>query len=336
MTSLKNPQFLFLALAFVALAASAMAEVPQLINYQGRLTNPDGDPVPNAPYSIVFTIYDNASTAIWQETHASVATSDGLFNVLLGAGDHSGYGDLDESIFSDSVRWLGIKVGEDPEITPRTRLVSVPYAHQATRVGYADSAGTLVDGGSGDITGVEAGHGLTGGGTTGDVILDVGVGGGLNWGEDFIYIANSGVTSDKILDGTITASDIDNTSVQQRVTGAGGPGEYIKTINADGSVVVGVDQTGTSKKMCADMYDGMTNSSSQVTITFPVTFTAAPYFSVTGLIKSGGQAGKMAHVVVSSLTTSSVTVTIQFWDGAIFDNVGDSVEILLSYTAMEK
>jgi hypothetical protein len=109
----------------------ASAEVPQLISYQGRLTDTDENPVPNAQYSVLFTIYDNSSTVIWQETHASVTTNDGLFNVLLGAGVHTGYGSLDESIFSDSIRWLGIKVGDDPELTPRTRLTSVPYAFTA-------------------------------------------------------------------------------------------------------------------------------------------------------------------------------------------------------------
>ena len=159
MTRFKNPQILFLALAIVVLSASVMAEVPQLINYQGRLTDSDGDPVPNAPYSIVFTIYDHTSTAIWQETHASVTTSDGLFNVLLGAGDHSGYGDLDESIFSDSVRWLGIKVGEDPEIQPRTQFVSVPYAYHAlisdtasyATAGGGDHAATHQNGGADEL-----------------------------------------------------------------------------------------------------------------------------------------------------------------------------------------
>lgn len=159
MTTLKNPLILFLALAIVVLSASVMAEVPQLINYQGRLTDSDGDPVPNAPYSIVFTIYDHTSTAIWQETHASVTTSAGLFNVLLGAGDHSGYGDLDESIFSDSVRWLGIKVGEDPEIQPRTQFVSVPYAYHAlisdtasyASAGGGDHAATHQNGGTDEL-----------------------------------------------------------------------------------------------------------------------------------------------------------------------------------------
>ena len=138
MTRFKNPQILFLALALIALAASANAEVPQLINYQGRLTDNAGDPVPNAQYSILFTIYDNSETIIWQETHASVTTSDGLFNVLLGAGDHPVYGPLTGSHFSGAERWLGIKVNGDLEIVPRTRLTSVPFSYHSLNADDAD------------------------------------------------------------------------------------------------------------------------------------------------------------------------------------------------------
>jgi hypothetical protein len=90
------------------------------------------------------------------------------------------------------------------------------------------------------------------------------------------------------------------------------------------------------KASCADMYEGMTNLSSQVTITFPITFTAAPHFQVSGLIKSGAHAGEMAHIPKPTPGTSNVTLTIQYWDGGSFDNVGDSVEVMLAYTTIEK
>jgi hypothetical protein len=111
---------------------------------------------------------------------------------------------------------------------------------------------------------------------------------------------------------------------------------HVLTSDGSGNGTWQAPGSGGSKAACADMYEGMTNGSSQVTITFPVTFDAPPYFSVTGLIKSAGQAGKMAHVVVSSLTTTGVTLTIQYWDSVIFDNIGGSIEMLLSYTAIEK
>jgi hypothetical protein len=225
-------------------------------------------------------------------------------------------------------------------MTPRTKFIAVPYAYHSLRsdtAAYAFSGA----GGDGDITAVYASTGLDGGGETGDVTLSIADGGvsGLQIASAAISagkIQENAVWSDHILDGTITASDIDNTSVQQRVTGTVGPGEYIIAITADGSVVAGIDQTGTSKAMCADMVEGMTNAGSQVTITFPVTFTAAPHFSVTGIIQSGAQAGEMAHIPKPTPGTSSVTVTIQYWDGGAFDNVGMNVQVMLSYTAIEK
>lgn len=338
MTSLKNPQFLFLALAIVVLSASAMAEVPQLINYQGRLTDNMGDAVPNAQYSIVFTIYDNTSTTLWQETHASVTTSEGLFSVLLGAGDHSGYGDLDESIFSDSVRWLGIKVGEDPEITPRTRFVSAPYAHQATHAGYADSSGILV-GGGGDITAVHAGYGMMGGGTEGEVTLDIDVAGGLSRGSDHIYITPNGVHSDRIMDGTISAADIDNTSVQQRVTGTAPPGNYITAVNADGSVVTSVDQTGTSKVSCAGTENLTVDNESKVRITFPITFNDAGSIdlSTSAVVTSASTGeGYSARVANLEVTTTYVDMTLECWNGSSYTPLAQDDIVQVSYTAIER
>jgi hypothetical protein len=124
------------------------AGTPSRMNYQGRLTNPTGTPLTGA-YSIVFTIYDDTVASspgniMWRETHPSVSVAEGLFNVILGAGTPAV--PLTDSVFSSPNRWLGIRVGADPEISPRTRLTSVPYSF---RVGTVDSAsgGTI----SGDL-----------------------------------------------------------------------------------------------------------------------------------------------------------------------------------------
>ncbi len=72
---------------------------------------------------------------------------------------------------------------------------------------FADSL--LADsGGSGTITGVTAGQGLTGGGTSGSVILNVGVGAGLEASTDAVNVAAGGITSAMIADGTVAAGDV--------------------------------------------------------------------------------------------------------------------------------
>ncbi len=80
---------------------------------------------------------------------------------------------------------------------------------------YTDTL--LAQAASSGITDVTAGQGLTGGGTVGAVSLDVGAGAGISVSADQVSLADGGVTaiklavnavtSDKILDGTISAAD---------------------------------------------------------------------------------------------------------------------------------
>jgi|GEM_PF-2121965 len=115
----------FLGMVVVFLFGSiAFATVPQLINFQGILKDGSGNPVGDGSYSVIFTIYDDpaAGATLWAET-TSVSTSDGLFTVLLGADNP-----VPDSAFNDSSRYLGIKVGADPEMTPRQKMASVGYS----------------------------------------------------------------------------------------------------------------------------------------------------------------------------------------------------------------
>lgn len=118
-------------LLFASLVGAQVA--PGLVTYQGRLTSLSGNPVPDGDYSVQFTIYgDPVATGPipWQEVH-TVTTTGGLFSVTLGTIDA-----LDRAVLlglpSVSVAYLGIKVGSDPELTPRVRLTSVMYAQEAT------------------------------------------------------------------------------------------------------------------------------------------------------------------------------------------------------------
>ncbi|MCI0330449.1 MAG: tail fiber domain-containing protein [candidate division Zixibacteria bacterium] len=106
------------------------AAVPQLINFQGVLRDGSGNPVANGSYSVIFTIYDDpaAGNVLWAET-TSVSTTSGLFTVLLGSTNP-----VPDSAFRDTTRYLGIKVGADPEMTPRQRLVSVGYGYRVSSV----------------------------------------------------------------------------------------------------------------------------------------------------------------------------------------------------------
>jgi len=114
-------------LCFV-LVPAVSATAPHLVSFQGRLTDAARIPVTDSTYSVTFSIYSGPAggPAIWSEIQ-NVSTWGGLFNVLLGS-----VTPLDPATVSgDSSRYLGIQIGGDPEISPRTRLASVPFAFSA-------------------------------------------------------------------------------------------------------------------------------------------------------------------------------------------------------------
>lgn len=137
-------RFLTIAVVMAAMVLTAtvvVADVPHLINYQGYLTDAVGEPLDGA-MPMVFTIYDTptGSPGIWYSGSQLVNVENGRFTYQLGSVNQ-----LPDDLFADTVRWLGIRVGSDPEIAPRTRLVTVPYAY---RVASLEGAGGGVINGS--------------------------------------------------------------------------------------------------------------------------------------------------------------------------------------------
>lgn len=118
------------AVLLLVVASIALADVPPLMNYQGYLTDESGEPLDTA-ISMIFTIYDDpdAGAVWWTETIDSVIVVNGLFNVTLGY-----VSALSDTVFSGATRFLGITVGLDPEIYPRTELVAVPWAFRVATV----------------------------------------------------------------------------------------------------------------------------------------------------------------------------------------------------------
>jgi hypothetical protein len=116
---------LFVAAA-VVVAPTALAQVPQSVTHQGRLFDGNGAPITQT-LDVVFSVYDafDAVAPIWTETH-SVSFDNGYFSVVLGEDEP-----LDDVILDGAVRFLGIQVGADPEMSPRAPVHSVPYAIRA-------------------------------------------------------------------------------------------------------------------------------------------------------------------------------------------------------------
>ncbi|HXF47802.1 MAG TPA: hypothetical protein VNL73_00035 [Verrucomicrobiae bacterium] len=134
------------------LGSTASAAVPALVNFQGILRDSTGNPVPDGSYTVTFRIYTDstAGSLLWDETQ-TVTTTNGLYNVLLG-----NLFPLDASVFIgfSPVFYLGTAVGSDPEMSPRTRLTSTPFALISIRSNYV---GTI--------------QGATGGSVSGDVAI---------------------------------------------------------------------------------------------------------------------------------------------------------------------
>lgn len=99
MNPLPHPRSLACAalLTFLALTCGHSQNVPALVNYQGRLANPDGSPLPTADYTLTFNIYDAATNGALvcgpqvfdgfaaQGHGPRIPVVQGYFNVMLGS-----------------------------------------------------------------------------------------------------------------------------------------------------------------------------------------------------------------------------------------------------------
>jgi len=109
-------------------------QIPQTMSYQGILTDGSGVVVPDGSYGLTLRIYDveTNGTALWSETHPSVAVVNGIFNVILGSVNPL-------NIAFDAQYWLEVEVNGSV-LSPRVQLTSAAYSLNAQSV--ADNAVT--------------------------------------------------------------------------------------------------------------------------------------------------------------------------------------------------
>jgi hypothetical protein len=138
--------FVLSALA-IPTSTQATAGINKQINFQGKLTDNNGNIVGDNTYSIRFRIYNDpsadavnacsANSCLWEETD-SVTTTAGLFSLKLGAVNTA----LASFNFNQNPLYVGVKVGSDTEMTPRYLVGSVPAAFTADNVqGYTPGTG---------------------------------------------------------------------------------------------------------------------------------------------------------------------------------------------------
>jgi hypothetical protein len=143
--ALKSLVLLVVGTAIFFLCPVSSADVPQMINYQGKLTTASGGCL-NDTVQMTFTIYADefGTMSEWSETQTQVEVKEGIFHVLLGS-----VNPLPASIFDGTVKYLGVRVESDPEMRPLKPMVTASYAfrsQEADTAEYARAAPVASDG----------------------------------------------------------------------------------------------------------------------------------------------------------------------------------------------
>ena len=241
-------------ISLVSVSAPVLADVPDGIDYQAYLTEPAGAPI-DGSVNITFAAYNVAvgGVPLWSET-LDVSVDYGLLTVTLG----NPVNPFPAGLFDGPV-YIGLFVAGEA-LLPRRQLNATAYSFKSadadTLTGAtagdldqsAEVAGNAADiaslsgniaGHDGriatleatDITAVDAGAGLSGGGNAGSVSLAIAPGGVVGG-----MLASSSVGTAQIIDGQVGNADLANNAVNAAkiATGAVGSSEIL-----DGSVSPG-------------------------------------------------------------------------------------------------
>jgi len=174
-------------------------DVPGQVNYQGYLVNASDTSAVTDTLEMTFEIFDDPiyGYPLWSETHNSVEVTNGLFHVLLG---------IPDTLFTGQELWLQTKI-EEEFLSPRKKLVSVPYGYRSR---VADRAGqaTRADSAFHALYSDTAGYALSA--TIADSAVTTG-----KLADNAVTnekLAADAVTSGKIQDATILFGDIGQNS----------------------------------------------------------------------------------------------------------------------------
>ncbi len=122
----------------LSLAPSAhSSSVPPLINYQGRITDTDSNPVTGTK-KLTINIYNavNGGSLLWgPQVFPAVPVISGYFNVILGPVETDGSGvalpagdSITDAFIGGINCYLEVQVDTDPVVVPRQRILSAPFA----------------------------------------------------------------------------------------------------------------------------------------------------------------------------------------------------------------
>ena len=219
---MKHLQLLGISLILViGLATIVRAQAPRVISYQGLLTDVTNGPVADGAYNLTLKLYDQPTggTALWTE-NASVTTTHGVFATALGSATP-----FPSSLMFGAPYYLGIAVQGGAELSPRTPLLSSPYAIHAEQAALAEG---LTTNALGIVTSVNklsgslrlVGAGSTTVNTSGNTFTISSTGGAAGWN----LTGNAATSPDTNFIGTTDAQDflIKTSAVERaRITSLG-------------------------------------------------------------------------------------------------------------------
>jgi len=137
-------------LGMLVLVASAIAQVPQQLNYQGIARNASGEPISTHSITVRLSIIDSAANGLltYQETKTVATNYVGLFTIVTGApGGVNVIGTIASINWATGKKYIKLEI--DPNgasnftLVGMNQLQSVPFALSAEPVGLA----------AGDLTG---------------------------------------------------------------------------------------------------------------------------------------------------------------------------------------
>jgi hypothetical protein len=234
------------ALAFLLATATAQAQIPRTISFQGVLADVNGNAVPDGVHQLKLTLYEapTGGAAVYCETQ-TLSVAKGVFNAVIGA-----VTPIPPSLGFDRAYFLAVAVDGSADLAPRTALTAVPYALRASTADIAQSLApnatgvvTRVNGQSGDLT-------LEGAGSTtvtksGNTIRISSTGGGGTGiagvqsvdGTIAIQNPNGPVATLGLADGAVTGAKIAPAGIEaSKISGAGAQGGQTLTWNGASTV----------------------------------------------------------------------------------------------------
>lgn len=113
-----------------AVLGTFVSNSPRILSFKGKLADSSQNPITKEA-AITFSLYNDANasveTALWRENDNVKPDLDGSFSILLGKKNP-----IPDAAFSQNPKlFLGITVGNSPELSPRQELATVPLAENA-------------------------------------------------------------------------------------------------------------------------------------------------------------------------------------------------------------